>query len=625
MDKIIEVYNALDISTFRENISNLKPEDMKKLKNDFDNRYYNTGEDTIEDLKYDIFIEVLYEKDPLFNLNIGCKLRDCDNKTRLPVYIGGMDKIKKGETSKLEDWKKKNQTESYMLSDKLNGVSCLIKYNEKGDVKLYTRGDGVEGSDISYLSNKIKLPKLKLDIMVRGEFIITTKNFEKYKETYKNSLSLIVGVINSKTLKDAIKDIEFIAYEVVEYECKTTLEKNLIRLKKLGFSVVDYNIVSDISNESLSKILTYRKDTSKYDIDGIIVHVNTPYIRNETGNPSYAFAFKMLMEVVTVEVEDVEWNVSKWGILKPRISVTPTELTGITIKHTTGFNASYIRDNKINKGSKLVITRSGDIIPYIVSVVTQSEKPKMPDVEYYWNETGIDIIATNSSENLSVKQIVHFFTSLNVKQINEGVVSKLVKSGFDTILKILGASVEQLRCIPTFKDKMSNRIFNNIHETLQKVCIPDLMYASGCFGFGLAKRRINVLFNSIPTLLDHDVKIEDIEKVEGFSTKSASKIVENIPSFKKFLQDISQYIHIQNKDTPKSLSLQDNKYVFSGFRDKELEDYIVSNGGSVVASVSSKTTCVVVPDITSTSSKIEKAKELNIPIIPKSEIYNFFN
>jgi NAD-dependent DNA ligase len=211
-----------------------------------------------------------------------------------------------------------------------------------------------------------------------------------------------------------------------------------------------------------------------------------------------------------------------------------------------------------------------------------------------------------------------------VKQINEGVVSKLVKSGFDTILKILGASVEQLRCIPTFKDKMSNRIFNNIHETLKNVCIPDLMYASGCFGFGLAKRRINLLFNSIPTLLEHDVKIEDIEKVEGFSTKSASKIVENMESFKKFLQDISQYIHIQNNIT-KSLSLQDNKYVFSGFRDKELEDYIVSNGGSVVASVSSKTTCVVVPDITSTSLKIEKAKELNIPIILKSEIYNFFN
>ena len=127
MDKIIEEYNSLDISAFRESISNLKPDDMKKLKNDFDNRYYNTGEDTIEDLKYDIFIEVLYEKDPLFNLNIGCKLRDCDNKTRLPIYIGGMDKIKKGELRKLEDWKNKNQTESYMLSDKLNGVSCLIK------------------------------------------------------------------------------------------------------------------------------------------------------------------------------------------------------------------------------------------------------------------------------------------------------------------------------------------------------------------------------------------------------------------------------------------------------------------------------------------------------------------
>ena len=386
MDKVISSFCQMKLALFREKMSTASVDLLRKLKQEFDNRYYNTGEETVDDLKYDVFIEVMRERDPNFSLNIGCKLRDGDNKTALPFKLRGMDKIKHGEDDKLADWKKDHPQNNFVLSDKLNGVSCLMIFSENGSVKLFTRGDGTEGSDISYLHSKIKsIPKIKRDIAVRGELIIKDNVFEaKWNKDYKNSLSLIVSVVNSKTLKEPIADVEFLAYEiVVDGKHTLTLEEQMKTLKELNFLTPYHIVVKDFTSQSLAEYLQKRKQTSEYDLDGIIVHTNSLYDRSDvaaTGNPNYAFAFKMLMEVGETTVKYVEWNPSKWGVMKPRICIEPIELCGITINYTTGFNAGYIRDKKINAGTKLLITRSGDIIPYIVQVLTENEKgPSLPD------------------------------------------------------------------------------------------------------------------------------------------------------------------------------------------------------------------------------------------------------
>jgi DNA ligase (NAD+) len=348
---------------------------LLKIKKNLDHRYYNTGQETISDLKYDLLVEFLG-----VNNSIGCKIRDSDNTVLLPFHLGSMDKIKKDEIQKLENWKKNNNHKNYVISDKLNGVSCLLVYSLNEDKpKIYTRGDGTEGADISYLSDKIVgIPSYKKNLVVRGELIIEKDIFnEKYSQTYKNSLSLIVGNVNSKTLREAFfnKDIRFVAYELMDSN-KITPEKHLEYLKKLNFEVVKYSLLKyeDLTDENLSKILQTRKDDSEnpYDIDGVIVHSNMPYENPKEGNPKYAFAYKMLLDTAEAVVEDVEWNSSKWGVLKPRIKITPTQLSRITINYTTGFNAAFIRDNKINIGSRVLITRSGEIIPYLVVVLSQS-------------------------------------------------------------------------------------------------------------------------------------------------------------------------------------------------------------------------------------------------------------
>lgn len=637
MNEVVSAFNQMKLAKFREKMSSCSLELLKKLKLEFDNRYYNTGEETVEDLKYDILIEVLTERDPSFSLKIGCKLRDGDNKTILPFKLKGMDKIKKGEDDKLEAWKNDHKSNSYFVSDKLNGVSCLIVFS-KDKVNLYTRGDGVEGADISYLFGKIKnIPNIQnftvIPIAVRGELIIQDAIYnEKWKNEYKNSLSLIVSVVNSKTLKEPIKDIEFVAYEiVVSKRTDEQIEKQFSNLKQLGFKTPFHTIVESFTSDSLSELLHQRKEKSEYDIDGIIVHDNHPYDRTDvssTGNPNYAFAFKMLLEVTTATVQKVEWNASKWGVLKPRICIEPVKLCGITICHTTGFNAGFIRDKKINTGSKLLITRSGDVIPYIVQVLTESENGSLPELECEWNETNIDLICKKENKDVYIQKLVHFFVSVGVKQINEGVVKKLYDNGLNTVLKIVSATKEDFLKVPTIKNKMAERLLSNIKSGLSSVDITDFLTGSGIFGMGVAKKKLKTLMASYPDILQNVGKysLEDVCKVDGFSTKTAKKIMDGIPLFHLFYEPLKTFVTFKNEESKVEGDLfKDKKFVFSKFRDEYLKQKIISLGGSVSESVSSKTYAVITKDKSDTSSKIEKAKASGILVLCKQEFETQFN
>lgn len=626
-NQIISVFNKMNVAKLRDKFTTCSLKLLKSMKNEFDNRYYCTGEETLDDLRYDILVEVLEEREPGFCVKVGGKLRDGDNKTNLPFLLAGMDKIKKGEDSKLANWKQKHTTESYIISDKLNGVSCLIVC-KSGKLSLYTRGDKEkgEGSDISYLQDKIKgIPKLKEDIAIRGEIILTIESFENtWSKAYKNSLALIVSVVNSKTLKEPVKDLRFIAYEiVVEGQAEINLEEQMRKLTCLGFETPAFNIVSDFTSESLSEHLQARKDTTEYDIDGLVVCVNGKYNRHNTtatGNPDYAFAFKMLLEVATAEVVNVEWRASRWGTLIPRICVKPVKLRGITIEHSTGFHAAYIRDNNINVGSKLLITRSGDVIPYIVKVLTQSSEPLFPSTPFVWNETNVDITCANNGNDIQIQKLIHFFVALGVKQINEGVIKKLYENGFDTIEKILRCEKKDFMKVPTFQTKMSERLTLNISDALKSVELADIMVASCAFGNGLGKKKIMGLLKVFPNILNDSLSVEQICKVQGFSDKSAKKVLDGVCIFKQFFEPIKEFVKLKEGNVVKGDKFQGKKFVFSGFRDNTLKTEIESFGGIVTDSVSSKTYAVIVKDKDEVSSKLTKARELNVKIITKMEL-----
>ena len=271
---------------------------------------------------------------------------------------------------------------------------------------------------------------------MRGELIIKRNVFEKkYGKSFSNPRNFVSGVVNSKTLDNIqmIKDIDFVVYELLDDGMMNPLE-NLEKLENSGFDLVPYQVIEGLSLEFLTEELHSQKMSSNYDIDGLVVQGTVPYFCNKKDNPSYSFAFKLGIvedEKVSSVVEKVEWNVSRHSVLKPTIHISPKECGGVIVKKLTGFNAKFIQDSGIGKGTSIKFVRSGDVIPFITDVITK-KSPDFPNRKYKWNESKVDILVDDDSgeEEIKVGQITHFFKTLKIKNIDEKTVKKLYDCGY---------------------------------------------------------------------------------------------------------------------------------------------------------------------------------------------------
>ena len=629
MDNLVKTYNILELSKFMERIVSLSNEKILIIKKNLDNRYYNTGEDVIEDTRYDLLIEELGRRGQ--KLEVGCKLREGDNSCDLPFYIGGMDKLKCGDDKKIERWLSKNICKEFVVSNKLNGVSCLACFDDKGNVKLYTRGDGKTGADISYLSKNIQgLPKktiwinnFKDGVNVRGELIITEKDYQSNPDKKKNCLSTIIGLVNSKTLRESVNQLHFVAFDLFDMKNRSSSPScSFGDLKAMGFEVAPFELVKSegINSKYLSSLLEKRKKSSIYDIDGLIIQGDVLFNRKDigaSGNPKYAIAFKANIEIANVEVIDVVWEISRYGIIKPQVKIVPTEICNITNVSLSGFNAKFIKDNKIGKGSIITITRSGDIIPYIMGIVKRSNngEPLFPTYKYTWNESGVDILIDKEEQNDSrdIAQIVHFFKTMEVKHISEGIIKKLYDNGYTSIELLLKCDVKKLTTIDGIGESVVKRL-SQVYTALKNVKISTIIVASGEFeGFG--NKRIETICEKYNPLVDK-INVSDLTKLDGISTMMSEKFVGNLPNFIVFYNKIKSFVHFVNKKEVSIGKYTSFIFVFSGFRaNKELEETIKSKGGEIAPNLTKATTHLVLKDKSSTSSKVIKAQELGVKII----------
>lgn len=145
-----------------------------------------------------------------------------------------------------------------------------------------------------------------------------------------------------------------------------------------------------------------------------MITTSEPYERNTSGNPDYAFAFKInsLEDTVETRVIDISWNVSKRGLIKPTVRLEPVDVGGVTIQNATGFNAKFVTENHVGKGAVVQIVRSGDVIPHIVSVIRKGV-PNLPEIEYEWNETQVDfIVKDQENDDMKRSTLTYFLRKL---------------------------------------------------------------------------------------------------------------------------------------------------------------------------------------------------------------------
>lgn len=626
-------------------IINASIDDLIEIAKQADIAYYNNDEPIISDNEYDLIVDRIKEIDPTnpylskpahTQIQLTDTITDKE-KAVLPYSMGSMDKHKPGDEHQIEKYKKEFPA-PWILSDKLDGVSALYILNHDSESELYTRGTGKIGTVVTNLIPLINIakPKVKRRIAIRGELIMSKRNFEKYADKMANARNMVAGIVNAKTInKNRAKDIDFVAYEMIDpWDTYINQYKELTRLK---FNVVYHILVDTLNN--LTDILRDRRENSPYECDGIIVAHNAPRQRSLSDTPEYAFAFKDNAGLAFgyVIVKEVEWNVSKDRYLKPTLKFDPIKLSGVKIKSITGFNAKYILENCIGPGAKLKIVRSGDVIPYILNVEepSTSRTPDLPPLDTYeWNETEVDIIAIEESEQHRVKELVFFCTNMKIKNLSEGNIKKMIDVGIDTIPKLLSVTKKKLESVEGFKEKMASKIYEEIKSKLETASLLDFMVGSNCFGRGIGSKKIKKILEEIPDIIyqyieqnDH-VLINKIVEIDGFDTITATRFINGMQKFLNLLKDIPDVMQnriildVFTEEEQLGNELEGAKVVFSGFRNKDWEKIVESLGGQVTTVVSKKTTLLVTrkADIEANKNdKLLKAKEYGVKIMSQEE------
>jgi NAD-dependent DNA ligase len=620
------------------------------------------------DNEYDILENYIKEKYPQNQVlkQIGAP-PPTKNKVKLPYFMGSMDKIKP-DTTALNTWKTKFPGPQYILSCKLDGVSGLYT-TETNTPKLYTRGDGTYGQDVSHLIPYLNLPNTP-NIVIRGEFIITKQIFEtKYKTQFANPRNMVAGLINQKSTsitnnnsknnnnnsknnnnntnknKEILKDLSFIAYELIKPETNPSNQFKILKTQlNTNLNIVQHTIIerSSLSNELLSQTLINWRDSCPYEIDGIIVTDDSKtHTRQTEGNPEYSFAFKMVLseQIAEAKVVNVIWTPSKDGYLKPRVQIEPIQLGGVQIEYATGFNAKFIQDNRIGVGALIELVRSGDVIPHIRKVITPATTPLMPQettTPYKWSPNHVDIILLDiqSNEDVKEKNITGFFKGIQVDGLSSGNISRIIQhTSFNTIPKILNMTIADFLKVEGFKEKTAQKLYEGIKTKTQEANLITIMSASNIFGRGFSDKKLELILNEYPDVLlssdPPETKIQKVESIKGMAIKTAQLFVAQIPAFLEFLQE-TNLTHklttttqqtIQQTNQPQTPNPLFNKtIVLTGFRDQELQDQLKKLGAKQTSTVSKNTFILLVKDnMQDETSKVQDAKKLNIPIMTKEE------
>jgi NAD-dependent DNA ligase/DNA polymerase/3'-5' exonuclease PolX len=624
----------LFVSKFRDEgikyLNVLTEKELIKIVKEANDAFFNDVS-ILSDSEYDIikeYVERTYPSNKEIK-EIGAPVIE-RNKVKLPYYMGSMDKIKP-DTDVIDKWKNK-YSGPYVVSAKLDGVSGLYS-TENGNGKLYTRGDGTTGQDISYFIPYLKLPNRE-NFTVRGEFIIDRHVFhEKYSKTFSNPRNFVSGIINSKTIDiEKIRDIEFVAYEIIKPDLKPQDQMKL--LEELNIVNVLYEIHENISNELLSEILVNWRSNYKYESDGIIVTDDKIYERLNK-NPPHSFAFKMVLseQMAEAKVIDVIWNVSKNGLLKPKIQIEPITLGGAVIQFASAHNASTVVDMKLGIGAIVRIIRSGDVIPYIIDTITPAETIKMPEIDFVWNSTHVDIELSDKMNNKDMihKNITGFFTGLGVDGLSSGNIARIISAGYNSVPKILEMNQDDFLKVEGFKEKMANKIYDSVKEKVHDADLVTIMSASNIFGHGFGDRKIKLIIDEYPDIMistdSYDEKIATLSKVKGMADRTSINFVEKIPIMIQFLEDTKLKYKLETKkkitapifDT--SHPLYDKNIVFTGVREKQLMQLLeIKYNVKLSSTVNKNTFAIITKSKDDESGKLTKARSLDIKIF---EIYEF--
>lgn len=570
--------------------------------------YHNGLDPVMTDDAYDAAVEQLRVLDPKhpFLTKVGAPI--AGEEVLLPIPLPSLNKIK--DSAAIMKWSAKFPAATYHVSAKLDGCSALWLPSKK----LYTRGDGLKGRDISAFAPYFQglVPTTE---PVRGELIMYADS--KAIPPGKMARNIVAGALNRKEADPALfAEIRFVAYELIG---SAKPEDGYKQMRAAGFEVARASVIDDLTAEHLSQLFTNAESKSPYQMDGIVIAPNVARSTNakvknvktkNVKNPEDRVAWKTRLNASSARttVREVEWNVSHLGYLIPRVLFDTVTISGANISAATGLHGRWIFENGVGPGAEIEVRRAGDVIPQIVAVLKPVE-PSMP-TRYTWNtEGGVHVkpVGDDSAKESACIQLTHALSELGAENVGPGVVAKLYAAGYTDLKKIYAASVADLATIDGYKEKGAERIYVGLRAKQSSWTELNFIVASSMMPRGVGHQKLKPLLEINPTPSTWTTSMS----APGLSEKTIEAIVAAIPAYLSWKSAMGLKVSKSEKTNNPENQIK-GVIVFTGVRDKELEAALIAKGYTIADSITKKTTHLIYGD---TTAKYTKAKELGLSLL----------
>ncbi len=571
----------------------------------------------------------------------------------------------------LRDWDRRVREGSgredieYIAEHKFDGLSISLQYEDGLLVRGVTRGDGTTGEDVTPNVKTIRSIPLRVDAAtikkaklpstfeVRGEVMMTRKSFDALNrqqeqsggKIFVNPRNAAAGAV--RVLDPAItaqRRLDFFAYYLF-VDGKVPFPKHsdsLLALKQMQFRASDDWKLCD----GIEKVTAYceawdsKREKLPYDIDGVVIKVNSTALQNELGftakAPRWAIAYKYPARQETTVVNDIIVQVGRTGTLTPVALLEPVQVGGVTVSRSTLHNMDEVERLGVHIGDTVLIERAGEVIPHVLKVVKEGKPRKEFRMPKECPECGSAIHrvegevayrCVNAACPAKRKEsLLHYAGrhAMNIDGLGDKIVDQLVDKGLvKDVADLYSLKLDEVANLDRMAEKSAQNLLDEI-EASKKNPLSRLIYALGILFVG--ERTGQLLaehFSSIEDLAA--AKAEELEAVPEVGPKVSASIVEffSEPANRSILKKLYKagVRPTAEKRELKSQKFAGKSFVFTGGlanrSREEAGELVLQHGGKISSSVSKKTDYVVVG--TDPGSKYDKAKELGVSILSESE------
>ena len=544
-----------------------------------------------------------------------------------------------------------------LISWKLDGLTIVLTYKDGKLSSGVTRGNGIIGEVVTENVKKFKNIPLTIPykgtLVVRGEAVIKYSDFNKMNEEldddssqHKNPRNLCSGSVRQLDSKvTAKRNVNCIIFALIESEKKFKLKSEEFEwLKSLGFDVVEYHKVT--SNNLEEQVLYFKNKINEYDIpsDGLVLLYNDIEYGKQLGTtakyPKNAIAFKWQDETAETKLIDVDWLVSRTGLINPVAVFEPVELEGTIVSRASLHNVSILQGLSLGIGDTILVYKANMIIPQIADNLTQSNSLAIPNKCPVCNHEA-KIISSNDVKYLYcmndfcpaklVKRLSQFTSrnAMNIEGLSDAIINKLADEGLiKTYADIynLKRYKNDIISFEGFGEKSYDNLINSIEKS-RNVKLANFIFALGIPDIGLSRAKLICKNYSNDINKIRNLTFEELSKIDGIGEIIAKGWIDtfNNNDFIKELELLLKEVNFTDTSIDNNQPLKDLTFVITGsvnnFTNRdELVEYIESYGGKVVKAISNNVNYLINNDITSTSTKNTKAKELGIKIISENDL-----